>query len=743
MSNQIHQPPNHYDFGLNFNYAVWGKDTVLSLVDVPWNNDYRDIVKFDSREKLNTYIDSLVGEGIQVTNMSYLKPNEPVRVNIPFNKAYKYNYLRAHNPLQPIPGGDVQRDFYYFITDVRYLAPNTTELVVQLDVWQTFGFDVRFGQCYIERGHVGIANENQFQNYGREYLTIPEGIDTGSEYQIIARKSEDIMGMKFVDNGTSLEFDERTGIIVISSVDLESPAGDVSNPILTSATGSHYETGNGATYYAFSSKVSFMSWLDATREKPWVTQGILAAFSTPLLSRYIPRFTYADHGIPKRLSDSLLPLSYRMFDAWRSSNIILSCIPVKYQHLKKFFTFPYMFIEATTWTGNPITIKPELWRDENATLIERATFMAPNQRIEFAPRNYNSRVGAVVDNYMDVPDRLLDQITPEDAAHYRTNGDDGGEYWDMSTKIANLPSMAVVNNGHIGYLASNKNVLGYQRESADWTQQRALQSNRVGYDQASSAMNLANELTGIGISADQQLTGNSNRVMAGHAVVNGIGGIVSGAAGGIGGGVAGVAMGAAGGALSAAQGGINAAISIGGNDEALRVRNAAAAQSNTGVVGNKGYVRDTNKDLADFAARGDYQNTIAGINAKVNDSKMIQPSVSGQQGGESLNLSNNNVEIALRWKMVDTANMRIIGDYWLRYGYAVQQFALIPESLMVMTNFTYWKLTETYLTAATMPETFKQAIRGIFEKGVTVWAKPGDIGVIKIEDNKPLTGIRI
>ena len=40
-----------------------------------------------------------------------------------------------------------------------------------------------------------------------------------------------------------------------------------------------------------------------------------------------------------------------------------------------------------------------------------------------------------------------------------------------------------------------------------------------------------------------------------------------------------------------------------------------------------------------------------------------------------------------------------------------------------------------------MPETYKQAIRGILEKGVTVWSNPNDIGNIDTADNEPLEGI--
>jgi hypothetical protein len=60
-----------------------------------------------------------------------------------------------------------------------------------------------------------------------------------------------------------------------------------------------------------------------------------------------------------------------------------------------------------------------------------------------------------------------------------------------------------------------------------------------------------------------------------------------------------------------------------------------------------------------------------------------------------------------------------------------------------MSKFTYWKLTETYITAATIPESFKQVIRGIFEKGVTVWADPSYIGNTDLADNAILGGIAL
>ena len=93
--------------------------------------------------------------------------------------------------------------------------------------------------------------------------------------------------------------------------------------------------------------------------------------------------------------------------------------------------------------------------------------------------------------------------------------------------------------------------------------------------------------------------------------------------------------------------------------------------------------------------------------------------------------------------MLSPGALRFIGEYWLRYGYAMNIFYKIPKNFMVMTKFTYWQCQETTVRSSTCPESFRQVIRGIFEKGVTVWANKNDIGNIDFGDNKPIKGVRI
>ena len=94
----------------------------------------------------------------------------------------------------------------------------------------------------------------------------------------------------------------------------------------------------------------------------------------------------------------------------------------------------------------------------------------------------------------------------------------------------------------------------------------------------------------------------------------------------------------------------------------------------------------------------------------------------------------------MKLKQIHPGVMRQIGDYWLRYGYAINRWMVVPDNFHVMTKFTYWKLKEVYLTRTKIPEYYKGVMRGIFEKGVTVWRDPEEIGRVDISENEPILG---
>lgn len=118
----------------------------------------------------------------------------------------------------------------------------------------------------------------------------------------------------------------------------------------------------------------------------------------------------------------------------------------------------------------------------------------------------------------------------------------------------------------------------------------------------------------------------------------------------------------------------------------------------------------------------------------------MQPTVSGQIGGDAFNLATQGWTLTAKMKRITNGAVATIGEFWLRYGYSVNRFVVPPRNLQCMTEFTYWKMKETYIQGF-MPETFKQTIRGIFESGVTVWDNPNNVGTIDSASNKPISGM--
>jgi len=711
--NQIQELPVERDFGLDFNYAAWSPGTVVMLCTVPWNSDYRDIVRFENQAALDTYLNNSQGPKITLNNLTYANPGEPIRIDLPLNTVYKYNYLRVFNPAQPITGGDTPKSFYYFINEPRRLAPNTTALSIQLDVWQTFGYGISFGNCYIERGHIGIANENAFDDFGREYLTVTEGLDIGGEYRIMKQYVQQVAHARGADIDDSQGYYD---IMVISATDLSiDDPGTKDDPNLSTGPGSRWENlPNGATVYIFNT-VQFSKFLLEFKDKPWVTQGIMSISVVPPNGIYFSGGTDVNIGttafatIPdaRSLNRRKTPVAPN----WRDDPTLL---PSRYSHLKKLLTYPYCVVEMTSYTGTPLLLKPESWNDPNATVMELPHFAPPNPRLAFYPYRYNA---------FGVPETVDEMGVLND----------GGEFLDMQTGILNFPSFSIVNDGAIASLAANANTIAFQHKSADWGQQRAQAGAMTAYGQANSGIDASKESNKVGINAAQRMANLANETAGYNALVGGATGLI-GAAG------RGDALGAITGAAGTAA---SWAIQTNQNTQGMQISTGASAQNNAIQNKNAGYQRDSNRDLAEFVNKGDYENNIAGIQAKIQDMALVQPTTSGQVGGDAFLLALYKWGYDLKVKMLGGAALRAVGEYMLRYGYQTNQFGTMPANFMVMNNFTYWKLSETYITGAACPEQYKQAIRGIFEKGVTVWSNPANIGTIDIADNTPLEGITL
>lgn len=697
---------------------TWPVGTEVTLMQVPWDANYRDIVIWDDVQQRNAYLDAqaISGTGWRSKRFSYCRPNEPISVPVPYSAAYKYNYVVVQNPMQPVDGEEQPLKLCYFILSTDYVAPGTTQLTLQLDVIQTYQFGVCLGNMFVERGHMGVSNavfKNGVQNlqgeYLRKYLNVPEGLDIGDSYVMANHEWYPLTDASTFDIGK---------IIIISSANLAADPGTVDSPNLNVADGQNADgIPSGCNVYSMNLS-TFKAVLNAMKEKSWVAQCIqsVSTFPARLLSAGTDVQLFGNSGITMQFLGETDTLELPLKTYATTGNIyqqLSNGVPDGYHDLYKAYTYPYSVIELTAYNGNSVFIKPELVYGNTLALTVIGCAVAPFARIGVFPTNYgHSFEGGQPVNYNQ----------------YTWHGFDGsdhtgvipsGDFLDSCLWLADFPQFSIVNSNYITYLASTAHTRAYQYESAGWQNAKSNAASDLAYTQAmnQTALNEANRYDQGPIGAPQ--------------IAN----------------YAGQAMGAIESGLNRLTG--QAAVSS--NEVTLAGAANYLAQRQTGNLAFNAtqdlsrQVAGQNLDYAKYAARGDYANQIAAINATVQDAALQAPSTVGQMGGQGFMWKNGLVGFAVNYKTAGGAAMRTVCDFWARYGYKIQRFYNFGNAKMtalkIMNHFSYWKVSETYITCAKANEAEKDAIRGVLEKGVTVWGNPSEIGNIAPVVNAPLYNI--
>lgn len=714
-------PENIYEYENRFNYSVWTPNTTILMCNVPWDSSYRDVVRFDSDKERDAYFASRTSDGYAFTlnGLVYLRYGEPVRVNAPFDMVTRCNYMVVKNSMQPVsPTEGRQPDvFYYFINDAKYLAPNTTQVNVQLDVWMTYYGRINFNLCYVNKGHIGIANENSTIDNLSDYLTDTEGLNIGDEYEIA-----DIA----IDNFLN----EPPYIVLMCTADLTAGFGTVANPTLKTATGSINDgMPSGSAVYACNSG-NFLALMGKLQDAPWVSQCISMVTVVP--ARFVQNATNTTvAGIDMLVMPDNPAENIGSLDV---PNVMgMFHIPERYRNLLKFYTSPYCVIEMTGYNGGEVVLKPEcleLSNDGGISIFTNTVVAPPDIRAYSYVAGYNTANG--VGGSVDADYYLPSGGDPFPHSEYNEEG------LDIAIQFSNFPQFSLVNNQYIYYMASNRNRLAYQFSSADWSQQKALTAAQLSFNQSGANMQNAWANQQVANQANWALSGISQEKNlwngASSMISSGVGAVVADKAGNVGSAVSGVA--------NMALSGVNTALNADWINRTTATQVGAATATTQNNIGLQGYMRDTNYDYAVYAANGDYETAIQGIQAKVQDARLTQPSTSGQNGGDAFNFCKGYMGVRLKFKRLKPNFMRQVGDFWLRYGYYVNRWIVPPADLKCMENFTYWKMQSVSLSTSEVPELFKETIRGIFEKGVTVWNDPDKMYKVDLADNEPVKGVR-
>lgn len=144
------------------------QSNIKLLANVDIKSDYKNSFTFDSIGEQTTFF---TNKAINVRgNLSYVRKDEKkvIRYDGVVDDIYNISYLMFQNLDYS------SKWFYAFVTDVKYINENVTNILFEIDVLQSWYFDLKYRDSYVEREHV--ANDTVWTHLVDENLNIGEPI---------------------------------------------------------------------------------------------------------------------------------------------------------------------------------------------------------------------------------------------------------------------------------------------------------------------------------------------------------------------------------------------------------------------------------------------------------------------------------------------------------------------------------------------------------------------------------------
>lgn len=201
MANRFHKLKNNqsdfpivenvdvYKFDNDFDYRRYDYTQMeLQICSVPWDvgeahvgqrtiSGIGNVVYFGSKQKRDEWFANIPDTDCYrfTTKFKELHREQVIDVPIPYDMCAKHNYLVVRynlfaNDDSPVAyeGEDGKQDWFWFIREVEFKAPNTTRLHLLDDAFQTWIYDVNVTSMILERGHAPM-----FSTRTEQYLENP------------------------------------------------------------------------------------------------------------------------------------------------------------------------------------------------------------------------------------------------------------------------------------------------------------------------------------------------------------------------------------------------------------------------------------------------------------------------------------------------------------------------------------------------------------------------------------------
>lgn len=138
----------------------------LYIGNVKWSNDYKNVMLFASAAARDAFLKSHLT--LIKSNVIFYNPNGYIDVKRKIENVESINYALYIND------SDISDTSYCcFVTNFEYIAPRTTRLYVELDVFQMYHYSTSYYQSFIERAIINKSDDSMKFNLLPEPINAP------------------------------------------------------------------------------------------------------------------------------------------------------------------------------------------------------------------------------------------------------------------------------------------------------------------------------------------------------------------------------------------------------------------------------------------------------------------------------------------------------------------------------------------------------------------------------------------
>ena len=378
-----------YKYKNEFDYARWQGKATYKLLNVKWNSTCSDIPWFETDKERDEWFDEKDGYAGVLESVFNNTPETTLKVPIPFNVAYNYNYIVVDMPVQTSVDNQINYEnvnarverWYFFIEDMNQAAPNTTELELTIDYWTTFINQVEIPYLMLERGHAPMTKvdvdtyltnpimNNEYLladdfNFGNDTIiqsSVYKPIGNGTKYVLFCapyNQSDfsNFGGSAYSGTSTPPTFADNSNRwgkqIVVNGYEWKYGDSDYSNAQLPISNEITNGILNGCNCYAIEGQYAQAFFNECAKNCVNFIHGIRAMFilDDSLFTKGTG-FSFRN----KTIYPVLQKHSYETF----SLNKTLFGFDTNYQSIAKLYTSPYSELELTDDDGNIFRAKIE------------------------------------------------------------------------------------------------------------------------------------------------------------------------------------------------------------------------------------------------------------------------------------------------------------------------------------------------------------------------------------------------